>query len=195
MLRRFAAMALVVLAATACESASEDAGAAAGGGGGSGAGGGPATSPGTMLPPTSSTSVTTLPAPGGSRGTLGPAEAERELVSLGDTVYFALDSYTLDGQAQQTLDRQAGLLLKGMTLAVTIEGHTDERGTREYNLALGERRATSVKDYLVAYGISPSRVRTISYGEERPAVAGSSEVAWAKNRRAVTVVVGAAAGS
>lgn len=192
MLRRIAAIALVLFTATACESASEDAGAAGGGGG---AGGPPVTSTGT-LPPPSSTSVTTLPPPGGSgRGALGAAEAERELVSLGDTVYFPLDSYALDGQAQQTLDRQAGLLLKGSSLAVTIEGHTDERGTREYNLALGERRATAVKDYLVAYGISPARIRTISYGEERPAVAGSSEAVWAKNRRAVTVVVGAAAGS
>jgi peptidoglycan-associated lipoprotein len=87
------------------------------------------------------------------------------------------------------------VLLKSGSIPVTIEGHADERGTREYNLALGERRATAVKDYLVALGISPSRVRTLSYGEERPAVVGSSEAAWAKNRRAVTVVVGGVAGS
>jgi peptidoglycan-associated lipoprotein len=106
-----------------------------------------------------------------------------------------LDSYSLDNQAQGTLDRQAAVLLKSASIPVTIEGHADERGTREYNLALGERRATAVKDYLVAFGVNPSRVRTLSYGEERPAVPGSSEAAWAKNRRAVTVVVGVAAGS
>jgi peptidoglycan-associated lipoprotein len=101
----------------------------------------------------------------------------------------------LDNQAQGTLDRQAAVLLKSGSVPVTIEGHADERGTREYNLALGERRATTVKDYLVAFGVNPSRMRTLSYGEERPAVLGSSEAAWAKNRRAVTVVVGVPAGS
>lgn len=126
---------------------------------------------------------------------MGPAETERELSSSGDTVYFAFDSYSLDSRAQETLDRQAALLLRNNGVNVTIEGHTDERGTREYNLALGERRATAVKDYLVAFGISPARIRTLSYGEERPAVLGSNEAAWAKNRRAVTIVTGGVAGS
>jgi peptidoglycan-associated lipoprotein len=82
-----------------------------------------------------------------------------------------------------------------MRRSISRSRHTDERGTREYNLALGDRRATAVKDYLVAFGISPGRVRTLSYGEERPGAVGSNETAWAKNRRAVTVVVGGAAGS
>jgi peptidoglycan-associated lipoprotein len=135
---------------------------------------------------------TSAPQAGVQRGSLNnPADLERELVSTGDTVYFAFDSYALDSQAQSTLDRQAALLSKSAVIPLTIEGHTDERGTREYNLALGDRRATAVKDYLTALGINPSRIRTISYGEERPASVGSNEAAWAKNRRAVTVVVGA----
>jgi peptidoglycan-associated lipoprotein len=191
MLRRLLALIPIVLVVVACETTSEETGAASGGGAGSM----PSGMGGTSMPSTSSTTMSTLPAPGGTRGSLGTAEAERELVSSGDTVYFAFDSYSLDGQAQEILDRQAAVLLRGGGFAVTIEGHTDERGTREYNLALGDRRATAVKDYLVAYGIPPSRIRTLSYGEERPAVVGSSEQAWAKNRRAVTIVVGGAAGS
>jgi peptidoglycan-associated lipoprotein len=192
MLSRLVAIIVIVFAVAACETTSEETGAAGGGGTGGAA---PGTSPMSSMPTPSSTSVTTLPPLGGTRGSGNPAEVERELVSVGDTVYFAFDSYTLDGQAQQTLDRQAALLLRNAAINLTIEGHTDERGTREYNLALGDRRATAVKDYLVAFGISPGRVRTLSYGEERPGVVGSNETAWAKNRRAVTVVVGGAAGS
>lgn len=157
------------------------------------------TSGGAVLPPIGSADSSYSTAPMGSaatqRSNAGPAEVERELVSAGDTVYFAFDSYSLDDRAQQTLNRQATLVLRNNQVSLTIEGHADERGTREYNLALGERRATAVKDYLVAFGISPSRIRTISYGEERPAVLGSNEEAWARNRRAVTVVTGSGAGS
>ena len=133
----------------------------------------------------------------GQAAKLGPGaqRVEREIVAVGDTVYFAFDSYALDAQSQATLDKQAAILMKNGGIQVTIEGHTDERGTREYNLALGERRATAVKDYLVAFGINPSRVRTISYGKERPVAVGSTEDAWARNRRAVTVVTGGTAGS
>lgn len=123
------------------------------------------------------------------------AQVAQELVASGDTVYFAFDSFALEGNAQTTLDQQASLLLKNAAVAVIVEGHCDDRGTREYNLALGERRATAVKDYLVAFGINPGRIRTISYGKERPAVLGASEAAWAKNRRATTIVAGAAPGS
>jgi peptidoglycan-associated lipoprotein len=129
-------------------------------------------------------------AAGQARGSA--AQVAQELVSAGDTVYFAFDSFALEGQAQTTLDQQAALLLRNPAVAVVVEGHCDDRGTREYNLALGERRATAVKDYLVAYGVNPSRIRTISYGKERPAVLGSSEAAWAKNRRATTIVAGTA---
>lgn len=186
-------MSALVLAIAACETASDEQGAASTGGAGGGAGDQSTVS---TLPPPGGFSSSGLPSPGsGQRGGLGPSEAERELVSIGDTVFFPFDSFALDGQAQETLDRQAALLMRNASVAVTVEGHTDERGTREYNLALGERRATAVKDYLVAFGINPGRIRTISYGEERPAVVGSNEAAWAKNRRAVTVVVGSVAGS
>jgi peptidoglycan-associated lipoprotein len=189
MLKRFVALSLVMLTLTACETTSEDTAA-------TGSGGGTSNTSGVSTLPPSSYSTPSAPSSGIQRGTLGnPADVERELVSIGDTVYFALDSYSLDNQAQGTLDRQAAVLLKSGSIPVTIEGHADERGTREYNLALGERRATAVKDYLVAFGVNPSRMRTLSYGEERPAVPGSSEAVWAKNRRAVTVVVGVAAGS
>jgi peptidoglycan-associated lipoprotein len=189
MLRKFLLCSVLAVAVAACESTSEETGAAATGGGGAADRSGVSTLP----PPTSSSSPYSSSSSAVQRSALGsPAEVERELVSVGDTVYFAFDSYSLDGQAQETLDRQASLLLKSESIAVTIEGHTDERGTREYNLALGDRRATAVKDYLVAFGINPSRIRTISYGEERPAVLGSNEAAWAKNRRSVTVVGGAA---
>ena len=90
--------------------------------------------------------------------------------------------------ATQTLDRQAAWLQQYPDVVLTVEGHTDERGTREYNLALGDRRANAVKNYLVALGIDPGRILTISYGEERPAEPANDETAWAKNRRAVSVV-------
>jgi peptidoglycan-associated lipoprotein len=133
--------------------------------------------------------VQTQGLPGGSRGA---AQVAQEVVRVGDTVYFAFDSFSLDSQAQQTLDQQAGILLNNQGVSIVIEGHCDDRGTREYNLALGERRATAVKDYLVAYGVDPGRIRVVSYGKERPATLGSTEAAWAKNRRATTVVAGAA---
>jgi peptidoglycan-associated lipoprotein len=105
-----------------------------------------------------------------------------------DRVFFAFDSIDLSPEARATLRKQADWLQKYSNITVTIEGHADERGTREYNLALGDRRATSVKNYLVALGISPSRISTVSYGKERPAVLGSNEEAWAQNRRAVTSI-------
>lgn len=105
-----------------------------------------------------------------------------------DRVFFAYDRFDLSPEARATLRRQADWLSQYSSLTVTIEGHADERGTREYNLALGDRRATSAKNYLVALGISPSRVSVVSYGKERPAVLGSNEDAWAQNRRSVTVI-------
>lgn len=110
------------------------------------------------------------------------------VVSVGDRVHFDFDKFDLKPDARATLDKQAAWLLKFPNTNFTIEGHCDERGTREYNLALGERRANSAKNYLVALGVSASRITTISYGKERPQVLGSNEEAWAKNRRAVTVI-------
>lgn len=106
---------------------------------------------------------------------------------VADRVFFEFDSSVLDAQSQDTLSRQAGWLQQNPNISVTVEGHCDERGTREYNIALGERRAYAAKKYLVSLGVEPNRVSTVSYGKERPAVVGSDESAWAQNRRAVTV--------
>jgi peptidoglycan-associated lipoprotein len=117
-----------------------------------------------------------------------PGTQEDLEVSVGDRVFFAYDSAVLSPIATQTLDRQAAWLKQYSDIVLTVEGHTDERGTREYNLALGDRRANAVKNYLVALDIDAVRILTISYGEERPAEPGNDETAWAKNRRAVSVV-------
>ena len=113
-------------------------------------------------------------------------------VDVGDRVFFEFDKYSLKAKARQTLERQATFLKNNAGVKVVLQGHADERGTREYNLALGERRANAAKDYLIALGINPNRVTIISYGKERPAVAGSNEAAWSQNRRAVTVISGGA---
>ena len=106
-----------------------------------------------------------------------------------DRIFFDFDSYSVDAQDRTTLDAQAVWLARYPNVRVTIEGHADERGTREYNLALGERRANAAKNYLASLGIDASRIGTISYGKERPEAVGSDEASWAKNRRAVTVTV------
>jgi peptidoglycan-associated lipoprotein len=102
-------------------------------------------------------------------------------------VHFELDRYDLSPEAEATLQKQAALLQLYPQVVITIEGHADERGTREYNLALGERRATAVRNYLAALGVSPDRVSVISYGKERPACPEASEGCWSQNRRGVTV--------
>ena len=111
-----------------------------------------------------------------------------KLIAVGDRVLFDYDSSELSSEAKLTLDKQSRFLRVNSDLTFTIEGHCDERGTREYNLALGEKRATAVRDYLVIEGISPDRIRVISYGKEKPAVVGSNDMAWSKNRRAVTTI-------
>tara|TARA_B100001287_G_scaffold252206_1_gene233975 strand:- start:932 stop:1456 length:525 start_codon:yes stop_codon:yes gene_type:complete len=110
------------------------------------------------------------------------------IVNVGDRVFFGYDSSDLDSDALELLQDQVAWLKQNSNVSITIEGHCDERGTREYNLALGEKRAQSVKNYLIGLGISPDRVSTISYGKERPAVVGSNDGAWAQNRRSVTIV-------
>ena len=104
-----------------------------------------------------------------------------------DRVFFATNKSSLTTASRATLRKQATYLRKNKNLNVTIEGHADERGTREYNLALGERRANSAKDYLMTYGISSDRISVLSYGKERPVDSGSNPLAWSKNRRSVTV--------
>ena len=128
----------------------------------------------------------------GGNGAVRPGSQE-DLASLGgqgtgDRVFFQYDRSDLTPEARATLDRQAGWLKQYGQVTVTIEGHTDERGTREYNIGLGNRRATAVKNYLLALGVDTSRVTIISYGKERPAVLGNGDQSWAQNRRAVTVV-------
>jgi peptidoglycan-associated lipoprotein len=142
-------------------------------------------------------SSTPEPPPGGPQSPGGPGTGSRSGLpgsqqdleaSAGDRVFFAFDRSDITPESQQILARQADWLRRYPNVTVTIEGHADERGTREYNLALGERRAQAVKNVLVAMGIPASRISTISYGKERPAVVGSSEEAYAQNRRAVTTV-------
>lgn len=119
-----------------------------------------------------------------------PGSAEDFVVNVGDRVYFAVDKFDLSPEARTTVENQVTWLKRYPAVVVTVEGHADERGTREYNLALGERRANSVRDYMIALGIEANRVKTISYGKERPVDPASSEEAWSKNRRAVTVIDG-----
>ncbi len=105
-----------------------------------------------------------------------------------DRIFFDLDDYSVDGEDRATLDAQAEWLLRNSNVTVTIEGHADERGTREYNLALGDRRANAAKNYLQSRGVPASRMTVVSWGKERPVALGSDESAWAQNRRAVTVI-------
>lgn len=118
----------------------------------------------------------------------GPQAGTWEYVvaNVGDRVFFGFDKSSLTSDAREVLAAQADFLKANPGVTVTIEGHADERGTREYNLALGERRANSAKNYLVALGVAEGRIRTTSYGKERPAVLGHNEFAWSQNRRAVT---------
>ena len=111
-----------------------------------------------------------------------------KLIAVGDRVLFDYDSAKLDSSAKILLDAQSRFLRANTDLNFIIEGHADERGTREYNLALGEQRATAVRDYLVIQGIDSDRIKVISYGKEKPAVVGSNTMAWSKNRRAVTII-------
>jgi peptidoglycan-associated lipoprotein len=108
--------------------------------------------------------------------------------NVGDRVFFDLNNSELSQEARQTLDKQAAWLKRYPAVRVTLEGHCDERGTREYNMALGARRANAARAYLVALGVDTDRIQTVSYGAERPAVLGTGEAVWQQNRRAVTVV-------
>jgi peptidoglycan-associated lipoprotein len=139
-------------------------------------------------PPPAPTAPPSGPPPGPASGAIVPGSQEDLKATAGDRVYFKFDRSDIGPEAQQILERQADWLKHYSNVAVTIEGHCDERGTREYNLALGERRAHAAKSVLVAAGIAPSRISTISYGKDRPVALGSNEEAWALNRVAITVV-------
>jgi peptidoglycan-associated lipoprotein len=160
-----------VLLLAACETAPETTGAAAGSGQQAGAGVG--------------SQATTA-------RTVAPGSAEDLVANVGDRVFFDLDKYTLKPEARAQIEKWAAWLRQHPQNRVTIEGHADERGTREYNLALGARRANSAKEHLVALGIAANRLNTISYGEEKPQALGSNEQAWSQNRRGVlTLTTGA----
>ena len=124
-------------------------------------------------------------------GAAGPGSVQEFNQSVGDRVFFDTDQTDLSPTAQATLDKQAAWLTQYAKYSFTIEGHADERGTREYNFALGSRRAQAVHDYLAAKGVSASRMRTISYGKERPVAVCDDISCWSQNRRAVTVLNGA----
>ena len=134
----------------------------------------------------SACSSETPPAP--ASATVTPGSVADFQQNVGDRVYFDFDSSAVRPDGRATLDKQVGWLNKYTNYQITIEGHCDERGTREYNLALGERRATAVRQYLVAQGLPAARVKTISYGKERPESVGSDEGAWSRNRRGVTTL-------
>jgi len=121
-----------------------------------------------------------------------PGSEQDFVVNVGDRVYFDFDQYQVRADAQPVLAAQAAWLSRYPAVQVRIEGNCDERGTREYNLALGARRANSVKDFLVSHGVDPSRITTISYGKERPIDPDSNDQAWAKNRNAHTAIVSGA---
>jgi peptidoglycan-associated lipoprotein len=127
----------------------------------------------------------------GLGGPGAPGSAQEFSVSVGDRIFFDVDSSVVRADAQQTLARQAQWLAKYTQYSITIEGHADERGTREYNLALGARRAAATRDYLVGRGVASNRLRTISYGKERPVAVCDDISCWTQNRRAVTVLNGA----
>ena len=123
-----------------------------------------------------------------SAGAATPGSQQDFIVNVGDRVFFETDSTELTTQARTTLDKQAQWLSQYGSYAFTIEGHADERGTREYNIALGARRAQTVRDYLAARGIQPSRMRTVSLGKERPVAVCNDISCWSQNRRAVTLL-------
>ena len=130
--------------------------------------------------------------PNSGAGQIMPGSQEdllQQVGQYGDRILFETDRFNIDAEDQATLQRQAQWLAQYPGTRITVEGHADERGTRDYNLALGERRANSAKNFLVSIGVDAGRIQTVSYGKERPSALGSDEQAWAQNRRAVTVTV------
>ena len=147
--------------------------------------------PPAQLPPAPGGTDTTAPVDGsaGSGGVVKGSQADFIASVSSDRILFGLDQYDVDAEDQATLQSQAAWLRQNPAVRVTIEGHADERGTRDYNIALGERRANAAKNYIASLGIDPGRLTTVSYGKERPAALGSDEASWAQNRRAVTVTI------
>ncbi|WP_431282076.1 peptidoglycan-associated lipoprotein Pal [Humitalea sp. 24SJ18S-53] len=136
----------------------------------------------------SNDSSTAATGTGVGTSTIRPGSQEDLVANVGDRILFDTDRSNVRADQRTILERQANWMTQYPQVQVTVEGHADERGTREYNLALGQRRANAARDTLVALGVAGARVGTISYGKDRPAALGSTEEAWAQNRRAVTVV-------
>ena len=142
------------------------------------------------LPPPPQNQVTPTPtAPPQTGPVPGTQQHFAQQMQGRDTIYFDTDKFDIDSEDQAALRQQAQYLQQYPNVRATVEGHCDERGTREYNIALGERRANAAKNYLVSLGVGADRVTTVSYGKERPVALGSNEQAWARNRRAVTIVL------
>lgn len=145
------------------------------------------------LPPPPSATPAPTPAPTGPTAPVGPSVGSQAhfegAVGSSTTIFFDTDRFNIDSTDAAALQVQAQYFAQYSQVTFTIEGHTDERGTREYNLALGERRANAAKNYLVSIGVSPDRIRTVSYGKERPVALASNATAWAQNRRAASVII------
>ena len=190
-MKRFLLLAAGAALLTACETASEI-DAIASGASGSSASTSTASSGSSDSSSSSSSSTSSSGASeSSSDGTTTysyDTDPKTALIKVGDRVLFGYDSSELDDDDRSVLDNQAKFLNQNPSLKVTIEGHCDERGTREYNLALGEKRASAVKDYLISVGINSERVSVVSYGKERPQVLGSNKAAWSMNRRSVTTI-------
>ena len=195
-MKRFLLLAAGAALLTACETASEIDAIASGASGSSAttstASSGTASSGSSDSSSSSSSSTSSSGASGSSADSTTTysydTDPKTALIKVGDRVLFGYDSSELDDDDRSVLDNQAKFLNQNPSLKVTIEGHCDERGTREYNLALGEKRASAVKDYLISVGINSERISVVSYGKERPQVLGSNKAAWSMNRRSVTTI-------
>lgn len=179
---RFKVFSVVVMAGlivTACETAKEE--------NASTEGSGTVTAPTTTVAPTESASAPVTSSRIEQESDRRQASVEHFQSQVGDRVFFGFDRYDLSPEARDVLERQSDWLRRFPIITITVAGHSDERGTREYNLALGERRANSVKNYLVALGVESNRIRTVSYGKEQPVDPRSAESAWSKNRRGVSM--------
>ena len=190
-MKRFLLLAAGAALLTACETASEI-DAIASGASGSSATTSTASSASSGSSDSSSSSSSSTSSSGASSDSATTysydTDPKTALIKVGDRVLFGYDSSELDDDDRSVLDNQAKFLNQNPSLKVTIEGHCDERGTREYNLALGEKRASAVKDYLISVGINSERLSVVSYGKERPQVLGSNKAAWSMNRRSVTTI-------
>ena len=198
-MKRFLLLGAIAALLAACETASEIDAIASGASGSSGS----TTASSSASTSSTSDGTTTSSSSGSSDTSASSASSSTEtgsssysydtdpktaLIKVGDRVLFGYDSSELDDDDRAILNNQSKFLNQNPSLKVTIQGHCDERGTREYNLALGEKRASSVKDYLISLGINSERMSVVSYGKERPQVLGSNKAAWSMNRRSVTTI-------